>query len=144
VVNSRMAYCCDRVTDVRCVSKQTKWKRVPARAVACRSLENYIHIHMYGMELKHWGQNHTCETHPRKSFADLSSDVDIAAQQTAAEISVIVLMASAYNIAPSGKERLEEYVVKGVASGSLDDGRVRVVSLACGHGVRGRDVVRLG
>jgi hypothetical protein len=42
------------------------------------------------------------------------------------------------------KDRLEEHVVRGVASGSLDDGRMRVVSLVSWHGVRDMDVVQLG
>jgi hypothetical protein len=53
----------------------------------------------------------------------------------AAEVGVIARISSEYDIAPSGKERLEGYVVESVATGSLDDGRIRVVSLACGHGV---------
>jgi hypothetical protein len=106
-----------------------------------RKLRTYTHI--CGMELKHSGEIYTCETHPRKSFTDPPSDIDVAAQQTAAEIGIIAHISSEYDIEPFGKERLEEYVVNGVASGSLDDGRMRVVSLACGHGVRGRDVVQL-
>jgi hypothetical protein len=52
------------------------------------------------------------------------------------EAGFIAHISSEYDIAPSGKERLEGYVVESVASGSLDNGRIRVVSLAYGHGVR--------
>jgi hypothetical protein len=116
--------------------------------VACSFLENYIHV-CTSFDLKFCGENsyihmyETSSTHIvyRPSFA-------FAAQQTAKE-----MRSSSHSLHRDTdsrslpllfKERLEEYVVRGVASGSLDDGRMRAVSLVSWHGVRGRDVVQLG